>query len=79
MYFPENFFPKAISKKQFLFQLQMVISPVFYMAYPKLIPEKIERDDCIFIVLLMDFSHQRTEVTIKIRKKAGIPDQTVDE
>ena len=32
-----------------------------------------------FIVLLMDFSHQRTEVTIKIRKKAGIPDQTVDE
>ena len=38
-------FPKAISKKQFLFQLQMVISPLFCMAYPRLIPEKIERDD----------------------------------
>ena len=34
----------AISKKQFLFQLQMVILTLFCMASPRLIPDKVERE-----------------------------------
>ena len=71
----------VISKKQFLFQFQMVILTLFRMASPRLIPEKADREGWFFALATyynVFLLYYYWISLIKGRKKAGIPDQTVD-